>query len=237
MATSYAIGATRLLTVPFILQQVWSLPHTNTSSPTTISLAVSDSTCHNTTSSTPNLPDQTFLSTTTFGVFSIILAFGSLIVGIVGILQYRQRKTTQEAAKALALVASATYAQPVPFHPLYSPTLRQPETFNHDVSSSPESPESLVAKAPTPSDLSTTPLACDITISDEFPTTTSSTTLVPPVCTTSARVIEEEPVDQVQADGESVAIRPVHQLRFRNSVRHANKDEVGFGGCYRTFTF
>ncbi|KAF2650267.1 hypothetical protein K491DRAFT_142527 [Lophiostoma macrostomum CBS 122681] len=75
-----------------------------------------DTTCHNltTTDRTPNTTSNDhsdFLSTTTFAVLSVLLASGSLIVGILALLQYRRRKR-------LALHASPS-STPIPLSTLY----------------------------------------------------------------------------------------------------------------------
>lgn len=220
MAILCAISLIRILAITFTFHQAWSLPHTP--SPTTNSFfaVYSEPPCYNTTSTSPKLPDPTFLSTTTFGVLSIIIAFGSLVVGIVGILQYRRYKTIREADNA----SPAPPSQPDPIHPSQqSPAVRY-ASYDSDASPPLGSPVLSEAVVSTSLDLSSIP--CDTTAIGE----------VPAACTTSARLNEEDSIEQVQVESKS-AVRPVHQLRFRNSVRHSRKDEDGFGGAYRTFTF
>lgn len=234
MAFLYPITFTHILTISTLLHKAQSLPHTNTSSPTIDKLAVhSDETCHNTTSSTitPKIPDQTFLSTTTFGVLSIVLAFGSLVVGILGVLQYRRRRRGREAARACAL---GTQSVTIGLQQLQT---GQDALNTPDRSSSSELPASLVVETSTSSDVSSSPLTCDIKGGDESPTATPSDTLIPEAWTTSANLHHEEPVEEVQVQDVSAATRPVQHLRFRSSIRHARKVEDGFGGCYRTFTY
>lgn len=76
-------------------QSVSALPSASLASQKPVEVLFhNDTSCHNSSSVSQAAvaKDPEFLPTTTFGVFSVLLAFGSLIVGVIGIMHHRRRR-------------------------------------------------------------------------------------------------------------------------------------------------
>ncbi|KAH7125116.1 hypothetical protein B0J11DRAFT_505985 [Dendryphion nanum] len=234
MPSSYLQPLTTLLTVAILPSQISSAPQTSTSLPTTEISPVSthdQSTCHNSTDPSIRGPDQSFLSTTTFGVLSVIIAFGSLIVAIVGVMQYRQFKRKREAASSQITPASAADAYTIPMYDLQAGITQHHSSGSSAYPPIPTQPYVVPSTPPSP-----VPLPSEFPGGETTAIATSSTTLVPMV-TTVAVVDENGTTEEIPAMAEQTSKRPVHRLRFRNSSKFAKTGDVGFGGCYRTFTY
>ncbi|KAF2014931.1 hypothetical protein BU24DRAFT_451852 [Aaosphaeria arxii CBS 175.79] len=91
--------------------------------------------CHNSSSvaHASEQKDPEFLSTTTFGVFSVLLAFASLVVAVVGVIQYRKCRNNLNQVNNPASFALQTIGAPqgaIP-PPLPIPSLPPPHLTHH----------------------------------------------------------------------------------------------------------
>lgn len=122
MASSIVFSASSLLSIIVLTHTCSALPNTRTTTATLSNLSTffhNETACRNNTASDSLASSATqnhteFVSTTTFSVFSVLLAFGSLIVSIIGVMQYRQRRRGVARVDSILL-------QPSPIDPAPSP--------------------------------------------------------------------------------------------------------------------
>lgn len=238
----YPQALTTILNVGILPSHISSALLASTSLPTTEVSPTSThdiSTCHESTFPSIKNPDQSFLSTTTFGVLSVVIGFGSLVVAVVGVMQYRQFKRNKAAKATAAAVSQSTASIPsndtTPIYELQTGILHTQSSGS--LGSTSVSTEYYNAPSTPPSPVL---LPTELAGTNATAISTSSTTAIQPMATVLA-VVEEDDIAESTATTTTTTkqtlTRPVHYLRNRSSSRFAMNGTVGFGGCMRTFTY